>query len=405
MERLSVTTPFGRRPMSLALVKGQIRATDVKAGKTVDKWKVHRDACDARTLLGVQDRALAVLNALLSFYPNTELCEGKDLVVFPSNAQLTNRANGIGGSTLRRSLAALVDAGLISRKDSPNGKRYARKDGEGMIEEAFGFDLSPLLARSEELASMAQQVAAERRRFTIAKERVSLCRRDIRKLITAAIEEGVPGDWTHVEALFIRLVSRIPRSPTLDDLLAIADEMTLLHEEVVNMLNTKADSQNLTGNDSPFDQHIQNSNTESSNELEPSSRKEQGGKSKPETGVKPGGIQTFPLEMVLKACPEIKPFGPGGEISSWRDMMKAAVTIRSMLGVSPSAYEEACEVMGQAAAASVIACIYERSGHINSAGGYLRDLTGRARRGEFSMGPMLMALLRGAGGSSQAISA
>jgi len=74
--------------------------------------------------------------------------------------------------------------------------------------------------------------------------------------------------------------------------------------------------------------------------------------------------------------------------------MAAAITVRSMLGVSPSAYEDACDVMGQAAAAIAIACIYERSGHINSAGGYLRDLTAKARRGEFSLGPMLFALLR-----------
>ncbi|MGO7273573.1 replication initiation protein RepC, partial [Rhizobium ruizarguesonis] len=45
-------------------------------------------------------------------------------------------------------------------------------------------------------------------------------------------------------------------------------------------------------------------------------------------------------------------------------------------------------------AATVIACILERGGPINSAGGYLRDLTRRADRGEFSLGPMLMALMR-----------
>ena len=396
MDRLSVTTPFGRRPMSLALVKGQIRSSGIKAGKTVDKWKVLRDVCEARTLLGVQDRALAVLNALLSFYPQGELAEGRDLIVFPSNAQLTHRANGIGGSTLRRSLAALVEAGLVSRKDSPNGKRYARKDGDGSIEEAYGFDLAPLLARSEELAGMAQDVAAERRRFLIAKERVSLCRRDIRKLITAAIEEGAAGDWAHAEDTFVALVARIPRSPSLKELLAIADEMTLLHEEVVNMLDENEIPENMTGIAGPFERHIQNSKPESIHELEPSSEKEQGEKPRAEAGANPRGIQPFPLEMVLRACPEIKPFGPSGEVANWRDLMMAAVTVRSMLGISPTAYEEACEVMGPATAASVVACIYERSGHINSAGGYLRDLTRRSRRGEFSMGPMLMALLRGA---------
>jgi replication initiation protein RepC len=74
--------------------------------------------------------------------------------------------------------------------------------------------------------------------------------------------------------------------------------------------------------------------------------------------------------------------------------MAAAVVVRSMLGVSPSAYQEACEVMGPENTATVIACMLERAGHINSAGGYLRDLTRRTERGEFGIGPMLMALVK-----------
>lgn len=77
--------------------------------------------------------------------------------------------------------------------------------------------------------------------------------------------------------------------------------------------------------------------------------------------------------------------------------MVAAVTVRSMLGVSPSAYQEACEAMGPENAATTLACILERAGHITSAGGYLRDLTAKARGGRFSLGPMIMALMRANG--------
>ena len=62
-------------------------------------------------------------------------------VVFPSNRQLSLRAHGMAPATLRRHLAVLVDAGLIVRRDSPNGKRYARKDGAGGLTKAFGFDI------------------------------------------------------------------------------------------------------------------------------------------------------------------------------------------------------------------------------------------------------------------------
>lgn len=380
--------------MTLALVKRQIQTSESKTGRTVDKWRVFRDAGDARTLLGLQDRALTVLNALLSFYPASELSEEKGLIVFPSNAQLSVRANGIAGTTLRKSLAALVDAGLIIRKDSPNGKRYARKGDGGKIEDAYGFSLAPLVARADELAVLAQQMELERRRFRMIKDRVSITRRDVRKLISAAIEEGASGDWGRAERCFVDVVDSIPRRPTIVDLEAIADELNLLHEEVVRMLENQLNSAKNDGNAIASGCHIQNSNTESCHELEPRFEKKQDENVAP-TSLPRNPIQTFPLEMVLRGCPEIKPFGPGGSVANWRDLMAAAVSVRSMLGVSPSAYEEACEIMGPATAAAVIACIYERSGHINSAGGYLRDLTAKARRGEFSMGPMLMALIRG----------
>ncbi|NEJ83911.1 replication initiation protein RepC, partial [Rhizobium leguminosarum] len=145
---------------------------------------------------------LAVLDALLSFYPENELRQEAQLVVFPSNAQLILRAHGMAGATLRRHLALLVESGLIVRKDSANGKRFARKNNAGEIENAFGFDLSPMLARSEELALIAQKVVAARSAFRKAKENLTICRRDVRKLISAAMEEGAEGDWAAIEAIY-----------------------------------------------------------------------------------------------------------------------------------------------------------------------------------------------------------
>ncbi|WKL23589.1 plasmid replication protein RepC (plasmid) [Agrobacterium tumefaciens] len=397
MEGGQVTTPFGRRPVTLALVKRQIATTKIKDGASADKWKVFRDASEAREVLGLQDRSLAVLDALLSFYPENELRQDAQLVVFPSNIQLSIRAHGIAGATLRRHLALLVDAGLIVRKDSANGKRYARKDEAGSIEHAFGFDISPMLMRAEELACLAQQVAADRIAFRRAKENLTICRRDVRKLITAAVEEGVPGDWGAIELRYLEIVRRIPRSPALNDLTALRQQVELLMQDIVKLLNLGDFSSKMNTNGAHFEHHIQNSNTKPPTELEPSSRKEQGEKSRVERQPTHVPIKSFPLNVVLRACPDITNYGPEGEIRNWRELMTAAVVVRSMLGVSASAYQEACEVMGPENAAVTIACILEKGGHINSPGGYLRDLTNRAKRGEFSLGPVLMALLRGAG--------
>jgi len=98
--------------------------------------------------------------------------------------------------------------------------------------------------------------------------------------------------------------------------------------------------------------------------------------------------------MVLDACPDIVDYAKGG-IANWRDFVATAGLVRSMLGISPSAWEEAREAMGEIPAAIVVAAILQRGAAINSAGGYLRNLTERARAGKFSLGPMLMALIGG----------
>src|SRR5579863_2893949 len=179
MEPYQVTTPFGRRSLALAHMATQIAASCRPPEKVVHKWKLFQTLCAARPRLGVSERALAVLNALLTFHPETTLTGKDDLIVFPSNQQLMLRAHGMPAATLRRHLAALVDAGLIMRRDSPNGKRYARKGRGGGIELAFGFDLSPLVARAEEFEALAADIEAEARSLKLVRERITLCRRDI----------------------------------------------------------------------------------------------------------------------------------------------------------------------------------------------------------------------------------
>ncbi|WP_132575314.1 plasmid replication protein RepC [Rhizobium sp. BK591] len=397
MESGQVTTPFGRRPVSLALIRRQQAVAEIKAGKSVEKWKVFRDVSAAMALLGIQSNSLAVLDALLSFYPENELRQEATLIVFPSNAQLSLRAHGMAGSTLRRHLAALVEAGLIVRKDSANGKRYVRRDHSGDIENAFGFDLSPLLSRAEELAMLAQQIVAERAAFKRMKENLTICRRDVRKLISAAMEEGADGDWQAIEANYVNLIARLPRMPSPADVSAILEEMQMLKEEVLNQLENQEKAENPGGNAAHIERHIQNSKPESINELEPSSEKEQGAKSSGANGIQREPLKAFPLGLVLKACPQIIDYGAGGAIGTWRELMSAAVVVRSMLGISPSAYQEACEIMGPENAAVAVAGILERANMINSPGGYLRNLTRRSERGEFSLGPMIMALLKANG--------
>src|SRR5258707_10678442 len=343
MEPRLSTTPFGRRSLTLAHVASQMVATARPPERIVHKWKIFHAICTARPRLGLSERSLSVLNALLTFHPETALTGEDDLIVFPSNDKLTLRAHGMPASTLRRHLAVLVDAGLIIRRDSPNGKRYARKSGAGEIELAFGFDLSPLVVRSEEFEHLAADIEAEARALKLVRERITLCRRDIAKMIATGIEEGVPtrrraqgpADWQEVHAAFRAMLAQIPRTATRQQLEPIAEELSQLADDVLNLLETHIKSENPSANESQIERHIQNSNPDPSIDLEPDLQQGRAARAEPKPQPSRVAEGSYPLGMVLDGCPSIVDYAKGG-ISNWRDVLATAAGRLSVLGVRPT---------------------------------------------------------------------
>ena len=392
MEQVHPTTPFGRRPLTLAMVASQVAAKACPPEAVAHKWQLFREITEAKAALGVSDRALAVLNALLTFHPETALTPGSDLIVWPSNAQLALRTHGMAEKTLRRHLAVLVDVGLIIRRDSPNGKRYARKGQGGSVESAFGFDLTPLVARTSELERLAEQVRGERRALALRRERITLLRRDIAKMIALGVEDELPGDWPTLHEAFLTLSWRLPREPAIGDLDQLASDLTELAATARKLLETHVETQELTGNDGRDAAHYQNSNTDPL-ESELSFRGSQARPAEPEPEPVRPASKGLPLGLVLQACPDIVNYARNG-ISNWRDFVATAAVVRSVYGISPSAWADACETMGEGDAATVVAAILQRGDAIKSAGGYLRSLTEKARAGKFSTGPIIMSLWR-----------
>lgn len=487
MDSQIATTSFGRRPATLGQIAARIavqRALDAaalpgsNAPAAVDKWRLFRTLTQIRDRLGVSDRSLSVLNALLSFHPEVALSlprrkgEGGEvepcavsceLVVFPSNRALSARAHGMAGTTLWRHLTALVEAGLIARRDSPNGKRYARKDeaGHERFSDAFGFDLTPLVARAGEFEALAEAARAEERRRHLTRERVSLLRRDVGKLVGLGLDEGLPGDWEGYRLRAMALMTPLRRIRSDAVLDALATELASLRAEIADLLAKLLESQASAkipeSNDHLSGEHQSNSKTKTPTDLEPASE-EEGGPARASAGEaaalqqepghrsgqrkredeglrdgprietpmgtgsgaaadpgEPAGVETksYPLGMVMEACPDLRDYGPGGQVRNWRDFMAAAAAVRPMIGISPDAWAEAQATLGQVEAHVVVATILQRSVHssearpspgsgeilvngspaIRSAGGYLRALTDKAKAGEFALGPVLMALI------------
>ena len=84
-----------------------------------------------------------------------------------------------------------------------------RRGQGGEIENAFGFDLTPLVARAAEIENLAEEVRAENKAMRLLRERITLLRRDIVKMIAAGLEEGVSGDWQALHLRYVALSERI----------------------------------------------------------------------------------------------------------------------------------------------------------------------------------------------------
>ncbi|MHC1550790.1 plasmid replication protein RepC [Phyllobacterium sp. K27] len=423
------TSPFGGRSLSHAIFAVQEKTARAReklnetGGSLPEKWALLRSLTEARAAFFLSDRTIAVLEALLSFYPETMLDGSAPLIVFPSNAELSLRTRGMSSATIRRHLAALVETGLIIRRDSPNGKRYARRGETGEIEHAFGFDLSPLALRADEIEAHAIQARDLARAIHRVRSEITIHLRDVSKTINAGLSEERPGDWMGYADELAALSGRVSRHLPLEVLKVRCDSLAKLRAKVEKAyLDTLSDKE-MSGTDSPFEHHIQNSNIDPN--IERAQEKGQRQNREPVLATNMPGrtvamtkmrqrldnarrtmktvgtegdwprLETksipMPLDAVLSACPQIRDYARDG-IQDWRDLMQTAGLVRSMLGVSPDAWERARDAMGDINASITIAAILERVGEIRSPGGYLRALTDRAEIGQYSVIPVIKAL-------------
>ena len=419
-------TPFGPRPMTESLQANLDKLEqESPALEQVNKYEIIRELTVAKAAFGLNDRAIGVLSALVSYHQGKDLKEDGRLIAFPSNKSLSERAHGMAESTLRRNLALLVNAGLILRHDSANGKRYSKHDDEGNVDLAFGFDLRPLLIESQRICFAAREVRAAEERLKRQRTEITVKLRDVRKYLDyQLLEEGdstLPcptlDDATTeaVERLVEstqRLLRRKMQPEILDAASALVDKV---QGDQINEQNTDI----MDGSAAQNERHIQNSNKEPQ-EFEPALEKAKGrgsdteissdhfdgvqneiyspsdpntgGHNEDRTDIDGPAPCPIPLPLIVKACPKAELFSQR-TIRSWYDLISAAEILRPQLGISPNAWDEAQEAMGPQNAAVCVLAMLERADQINNPGGYLRALTSKALIGKFSTGPMIMALI------------
>ncbi|TMV07367.1 plasmid replication protein RepC [Arenibacterium halophilum] len=391
-------SPF-MRPISRAHLRGPDATEASLSGKPVNKWQVLRELSKAQAAFGVTERDLTVLQGLLSFYPEDDLSATAEMIVFPSNKTICERLNGMPCSTMRRHMARLIEAGLLDRRDSPNGKRYVRRHGSDRV--AFGFDLTPLYQRTEEIARTAEAVRSAEERVRRLRECVSLMRRDAAALADFGAQTlPQSGLWDQMRDMAILIARALRRKLSLDDLARYRTDLLALLDAARDLIDGP-DTANLSTSAVQIEQHQHNSKKESIDietkviedrlpESKPTTCKEQ--RQSPSNFEDRSQAPSLPLSTVIAGCPTLRTFYDG-EIRHWHQLHDAACHVRPAMGISPIAWEDAQRSMGPEQAAVVVVAMLERFESIRSPNGYLRSLASKAAAGAFSCGPMVMALV------------
>ncbi|MDE4142134.1 plasmid replication protein RepC [Phaeobacter gallaeciensis] len=370
--------------------------------------------------IGLKAGDVMLLDTLGAFTQAQDWEEGQRPIVWASNAYLMEQT-GFSLSALKRHARRLAEIGVISFQDSPNGKRWGRRDAEGRIVEAYGFDLSPLSARVEEFEELYADLQAERELCQRLKRQITVARRMIRARIEAAVSSALGGPWAQFNGLFEELLDRLPRrheaSEQLARLLGWFKELqerveaaylkaTQVVEPVENTPETNAQVSEKTQEMNPreviSDPHILITNqldpvirNSSENEevaaVVPNAQTEDQVDRELEEWVAEVRKKRTALDIptIMQACPEFASWARnmGGFLKDWGDLHRVAGQLRPMIGVSEHAWNVAQDRLGKQVATAALALVFEKhcAGEVSSPGGYLRGMIEKAGAGELHL--------------------
>lgn len=346
-----------------------------------------------------------LVDQLMAFSQPQDWQRGNRPIVWPSNATLADRLD-VCQRHVRRLLGRLVDTGIIVPVDGAEGRRWGRRDSSGRIAEAYGFDLSPLADRFGEFRAIAEAAARDHKARSALRRRLTIARKAIQQLAETALEHGL-GDRGHqVEDEGLPRQIRDWRA-WLDEALTVASEtaaegtpLAILEAGVVELERRRAAGEETLINalavkeSSAEDKNVRlytTTNQPGSDSSATGNRDSGMGSNGPGDGSSLETDNALPDEppaatpkFLVRVSPPLQDqlLTPS---PTWSDVVDAADRLRHQLGISRSAWIDACHALGRYQAATAVAIIAAKRDTIRSPGGYLRGMIARGRDGELHL--------------------
>jgi len=416
---ISARSPSGLRRLSLVMLATERMGETftglpekITPGRALAAFKA------AAPALGYGPRVIHAVDWLFSFTQPQDWTAGGKPIVWPS-AELQQQALSLGVTQVKAINRQLVEIGLVTMKDSPNGKRYGKRDPQGRIVEAYGFDLSPLAARLEEFQAVAARAREERERLRHLRRRVTIARKGLDQVLETAAELGLADAvWGKLGSEGRSLALALRQVENLDEMELGVCSLERRQREARERLesatsmpvhnSSEAVDSDPKGSENRPHQYNYKSNLNLKEDtvmaLRESSSVAEAGASIPKTApvptqaktqerpaVKPprtdsGPVLRITTDELVCLAPRLKPYLTS-PCPTWPDIIEAADWLRHDLRVSQPLWGDACLAMGREQAAIALAIVSAKPAeHFTSTpGGYFSGMVARAKAGTLNL--------------------
>jgi replication initiation protein RepC len=317
-------------------------------------------------------------------------------------------------------------------KDSPNGKRYGRRDPKDhRLVEAYGFDLSPIAARHVEFVRLAAEAQAERAEMGRRRRRATIARNGITQILETAAEYRFEGEeWANLIRDSRNLTQTLRRIERPEEMAFGVESLERRQRQARERLETplaaalpEVSEVVVSDPKEPENrphQYTYKTNSDSKQDTVVASK---GGNSdrgedqtKPETPARPhepenragersvkpartdsGTVMRLSTDELAMLAPRLLTYLKSPR-PAWPEIVDAADWLRGELGVSKSLWGEACIAMGREQAAIAVAIVSAKPAeHFRSTpGGYFHGMVAKARTGELNLARTIRGLRQAA---------
>ena len=380
----------------------------------------------AAPYLGIGPREVHAIDWLFTFTQPQDWTEGNHPIVWPS-AALQGDTLDLGETQVKALNRHLVELGLVVMKDSPNGKRYGKRDAKGRIVEAYGFDLAPLGARQAEFEEVARKGRAERDRMRHLRRRATIARNGLTQIVETVAELGLMDpDWLRLEEegrALARSLAKVERTDEMEiGVVSLERRQREARERLENLMpkaeetiSEAVDSDPKGAENRPHQYTYKTPFYPEQDTViatEACKSVSARGVPNPDTpGVPPdrqderkvpavrtdnGTVMRLSTDDLVQMAPRLRPYLQSAA-PSWPDIVNAAEWLRQDLGVSRSLWGEACLAMGREQAAIAIAIVSAKPAEhfTSSPGGYFHGMVAKAKTGELNLSRTVWGLRAG----------